>query len=170
MSKSHKEEWAEEMARAGVRAVTISHLTHLSGIASRKSYSTTLRGKKSPPGGTPSCLVWSTKTRERSFHAALFLSFYRTVGPHVETRGLAFAHAYVSYWRAIGSPNANESKPILPAERANVLRKIADDNVEMGSAARSPVRTCRCRACGTLFLGLTDKVETHCHFCQKPKK
>lgn len=166
MSRVDQEEWAVTLAQAGVRAVTISNVTNLPDIAAREIYRYQNDGFNPPSGQTPSDYMWFVKTKENSFHAALFLVLYRTVRPHVQTRGMAFCHAYMTYWRAVGSPLLSDKRLPLPAERANLLSKYAEDQKGMGRAGRSPIRTCKCRNCGTLFVGLTDRSEPHCHFCR----
>lgn len=170
MKVSTKQLWAQELAYMGVRAVTISDVTHISEIAARAIFKAQ-HGESAPPGQTPSDPNWFVKNRENSFHSAFFLSFYLTVKPHVSTRGMAFSHAYVTYLRAIGfdEKSARQTAP-LPAERANLLTKLVEDQNDLRQAGRSPIRVCKCRKCRTLFVGLTNRAEAHCHFCADETK
>lgn len=162
MARSIKREWATALADIGVRAVTISDATGLSDTSARELFRDRQQGKP-PSGQTPTDPIWYTRTRERSFHAAFFLSLYQAARPHFSTRGLAFCHAFQTYWLAVGSPDQSMgSKLPLDSERANLLCKRFEDKKE---GYKPPIRVCKCRKCGTLFLGLRDKVEGNCSFC-----
>lgn len=154
------------LAAMGVRAVTIKDVTDVPDIYARELYRAH-HENGAPSGQTPSDLAYLTKTRERSFHSAFFVSLYKAARPHTGSRGIAFCHAIQTYWHAMGCPQdfENQKKNPLTPTRANLLSKHVEDGMNSKGAYKPMVCVRKCRICRTVFMGLTDRVENHCDFC-----
>lgn len=167
---------AGELARMGMRAVTLTDVANTKPADSRNAYRE-INGKQSSSGQTPTFHPWFFQNKTRRMHAALlclmyakYRQFYEDQGnptPH----GVAFTVIFKLYHKILGGRRMDEENEIT-GERLNLLigkgfevtwkRIPAGESTTFGD---SEAKVMACRKCRVPHLVEAHRVDYHCDTC-----
>lgn len=166
---------AGELARMGMRAVTLTDVAMTKPADSREAYRA-INGKQSSSGQTPTFHRWFFQTKTRRMHAALLCLMYvkyrkfyegRDPNPH----GMAFTVAFKTYKNILGERPLDEENEIT-GERLNLLigkgfevtwKRIAEG--ERTTFGDDEAKVMACRKCRVPHLAEAHRVDYVCDTC-----